>query len=249
MNWQQHWKTLIEQLHVDFITFFRPDWEDRIDFSRPPAFLNLPSAVAKTPPHALQQNLILGIREKSGAIVLMLVVLEKGGYDNSDFGQQLFQDFIRTLNEFEYKMPLTIQSIFLSNSLPKDVEQYEYRYDQVALQMQFASYTIREKYLDDLWEMVNPIAFAIAACRLRLENESYPKGRLESKINIVQRLLQRYNRQRINFEAVLALFIFINQVITLSEDWQMLFKREMKDAILLNAGLTDTQQRTLLEKL
>ncbi len=249
MNWQELWKTLIEQLYFDFITFFRPNWEERIDFTRPPTFLNLPLDVAKTTPHAPQQNLVIGIREKTGDIILLLTVLEQLGYDNRSFGKQLFKDFTKTLAEFENKMPVTVQAIFLANSLPKDAKQYEYSYDQIQMQMQFPSYVVREQYLDDLWEMVNPIAFAIAACRLHLENEQHPKGRIESKINLIYRLLQRHNRQRINFEAVLVLFPFINAVITLDTAWQKVFEAELKNHISLSASLSKGQRSALLEKM
>ncbi|MEM0994899.1 MAG: hypothetical protein AAGI49_17845, partial [Bacteroidota bacterium] len=199
---QAHWKLLIQHLYQDFIDFFLPDWTGKVDFSRPATFLNIPAQVVAGSADQPQENLIIGLRFKDQHNALLLLCLEHVGYENKDFGQQLFKDYMATLQTVEFKIPTNAFVIFLANSLPYRHESYQYEFAQSSIQMNFPYYVVREQYLDDLWEMVNPIAFAVAACRLRLENERHPKGRFDSKKVLIEKLLQRYIRQRINIDAV-----------------------------------------------
>ncbi len=249
MNWQEQWQYLIEQLYVDFITFFEPDWEGIIDFSRPPTFLNLPESVTQRTTTTDQQNLLIGIRQKNDVPALMLFVLETKGYDNQKFTHQIFHDFITTLSEFHYKIPLHLFTLFLANSIPKDAERYEYKVGNTQLQLQFNYYVVREQYLDDLLDRVNPFAFAIAACRLRLEYERTPKLKLEQKLLLVQKLLQRYLRKRIHLRAILAIFRFIKVIVELPDDWEEKFKTLAKIEIQLHDNLKDQDKQLLTDAL
>lgn len=246
---QQHWKRLIENLYQDFIDFFLPDWVDQLDTSRPATFLNLPKQVVEAKKGDAQENLVLGLRFKDGKAGLLLLTLELKGYDNARFGQQLFEDFVATQQEIEYKIPTAAMVVFLANSLPPIHEQHQYEFGATRLQMNYAYYVVREQYLDDLWEMVNPIAFAIAACRLRLENERHPKGRFESKKMITQKLLQRYMRQRINSDAVVTLLTFITRVLDLTDHWESNFRDEMSAYIANQTIIPDTSKVELIRSL
>ncbi|MEM8523785.1 MAG: hypothetical protein AAGG68_04030 [Bacteroidota bacterium] len=246
---QQHWKLLIENLYQDFIDFFLPDWTDRLDTGRPATFLSLPKQVVEAKKDDPQENLVLGLRFKDGKAGLLLLTLELKGYENSRFGQQLFEDFVATQQEVEYKIPAAAVAIFLANSLPPIHEQHEYEFGTTRLQMNYARYAVREQYLDDLWEMVNPIAFAIAACRLRLENERHPKGRFESKKMIAQKLLQRYTRQRINLDAVATLLTFITRTLNLTEHWETNFRDEISAHIANQTTIPDAPKITLIQSL
>ncbi|MEL6941217.1 MAG: hypothetical protein AAFO82_00990 [Bacteroidota bacterium] len=246
---QQHWKLLIENLYQDFIDFFLPDWTDRLDTSRAATFLSLPKQVVVAKKDDPQENLVLGLRFKDGKAGLLLLVLEQQGYDNKKFGQQLFKDFVATQQEVEYKIPAAALVVFLANSLPPIHEQHEYEFGTTRLQMNYSHYVVREQYLDDLWEMVNPIAFAIAACRLRLENERHPRGRFESKKMITQKLLQRYVRQRINLDAVVTLLTFTTAVLELTEHWEANFRDEISAFIAHQTTIPDTAKATLIQSL
>jgi hypothetical protein len=249
MDWQQQWQYLIEQLYVDFIIFFEPDWEDTIDFSRPPTFLNLPESVTQRTTTTGQQNLLIGIRQKNDTPSLMLFVIETKGYDNQMFTHQVFHDFITTLSEFHYKIPLQLFTLFLANSIPKDAERYEYKVGSTQLQLQFKHYIVREQYLEDLLDMVNPFAFAIAACRLRLEYERTPKLKLEQKLLLIKKLLQRYLKNRINLEALLTIFRFVKVVVELPDDWEGEFKALARIEIQLHDNLKDQDKQLLIDAL
>lgn len=246
---QQHWKLLINHLYQDFIDFFLPDWMNKVDFQRPATFLSLPERVVKARPESGQENLVLGMRFNNQQMALLLLCLEQKGYANEAFGAQLFQDFIAVREEVDFKIPTAIFSIFLDNSVPPRYEQYEYEFGQTRFQLQFKHYVVREQYLDDLWEMVNPIAFAVAACRLRLENQKHAIGRLESKINITHRLLNRYMRQRINLEAVLVLTQFIKGTIDLPAEAEIEFRDDIRAFIAQQSLLTEADRLSLREVL
>lgn len=249
MDWQQQWRHLIEQLYVDFITFFEPDWEDTVDFFRPPTFLSLPKSVTESATTADQQNLLIGIRQKNDVPCLMLFVIETKGYENQGFTQQIFQDFITTLSEFHYKIPVHLFTLFLANSIPKDAERYEYKVGSTQLQLQFKHYIVREQYLEDLLDIVNPFAFAIAACRLRLEYERTPKLKLEQKLLLIKKLIHRYLRKRINIEATLTILKFIAVVVELPNDWEAEFKTLSKIEIQLHNNLTNQHKQLLINAL
>jgi len=246
---QQHWKLLIEHLYQDFIDFFLPDWTGQLDESRPATFLNLPKQVVAAKKEDPQENLVLGLRFKNGKAGLLLLTLELKGYDNNSFGTQLFEDFVATQQEVEYKIPTASLVVFLANSLPPIHEQHQYEFGATRLQMNYAYYIVREQYLDDLWEMVNPIAFAIAACRLRLENEQHPKGRFESKKMITQKLLQRYTRQRINIDAVVPLLKFIVRTLDLTDHWETNFRDEISAYIAHQTIIPDAPKAALIQGL
>ncbi|MEM6700519.1 MAG: hypothetical protein AAF806_09670 [Bacteroidota bacterium] len=246
---QQHWKHLIENLYQDFIDFFMPDWVDQLDTSRSVTFLNLPTAVVEAKEDDAQENLVLGLRFKDGKAGLLLLTLELKGYDNARFGQQLFEDFVSTQQEIEYKIPTAAIVVFLANSLPPIYEYHQYEFGATRIQMNYSYYVVREQYLDDLWEMVNPVAFAVAACRLRLENERHPKGRFESKKMIVQKLLQRYTRQRINLDAVVVLLKFITHALELKDHWETNFRDEMSAYIANQTIFPDASKVALMRSL
>lgn len=244
---RQEWQALIEHLYQDFISFFLSDWEDRIDYNRPATFLKLPKSVIDTKPDAPHENVVIGIRFKDGKLGLLLLTLEQLGYDNEHFGQQIFKDYIATMEEMEYQIPTAALVIFLANSLPKTYEQYEYEFGKSRIQMNYPSYVVREQYLDDLWEMVNPITFAIASCRLKLENQKHPKGRFESKKLVTQKLFERYLRQRINIEAVLPLLKFIINVLDLEDRWETNFKDEMSAFIANQPSIPEQDKKRIIQ--
>lgn len=249
LNMQQHWKLLIDHLYRDFIDFFLPDWMNKVDFQRPATFLSLPEQVVKARPESGQENLVLGLRFNDQKMALLLLCLEQKGYANEAFSAQLFQDFVAMREEVNFKIPTAIFTLFFNNSLPSRYEQYDYEFGQTRLQLNFKQYVIREQYLDDLWEMVNPIAFAVAACRLRLDNQKYTKGRLESKISIVNRLLSRYIQQRISLEAVLVLLQFIKGVIDLPSEAEMDFQDDTRAFMAQQSLLTEADKLSLREVL
>ncbi|MEM9884701.1 MAG: hypothetical protein AAF849_02345 [Bacteroidota bacterium] len=242
---QAYWKLLVEHLYQDFIDFFLPDWTNKIDFSRPATFLNLPESVVAGSVDQRQENLVIGLRFQDQQNALLLFCLERTGYENKNFGEQLFKDHIATLEEVEFKIPTATFVLFLANSLPYRHEQYSYEFAQTNIQMTFAHYIVREQYLDDLWEMVNPIAFAVAACRLRLENERHPKGRFDTKKVLVQKLLERFIHQRINIDAVSALLQFILPVLDLSPALEMNLRDETK-AFIANQNTIGVEQKAIL---
>ncbi|MEM1325071.1 MAG: hypothetical protein AAGI23_03905 [Bacteroidota bacterium] len=245
---QQQWKLLIEHLYQDFIDFFLPDWTDKIDFQRPATFLRLPERVVLSKPEAHQENLVIGTRFRDQEMALLLLCLEKTGYDNVVFSQQLFQDFVAVREEVAYKIPTTILTIFLANSVPARYEQHEYEFAQTRLQLDFQKYVVREQYLDDLWEMVNPIAFAVAACRLQLENQRHIRGRLESKKVIAEKLFKRYIRQRINLDAVLVLLSFIDTTIDLPTEIETIYRDEMRAFVASQSLIPKSGLEQLLQQ-
>ncbi len=245
MNWQQQWQYLIEQLYFDFITFFEPKWENVVDFSRPPIFMNLPKSVVEHHANAAQQSLVIGVRQKNDTPSILLFVLETKGYDNQEFAQKVFNDFVATISEFHHKIPVNLLTLFLANSLPKDAERYEYRVGSTHLQLHFNHYIVREQYLEDLLDMVNPFAFVIAVCRLRLEHENAPKLMLENKLLLIKRLMQRFLKKRIQLQTVLVLLYFIKHALDLPKDWEAEFIALAKIEVQLSNAVTE-QYKTLL---
>lgn len=223
---RQAWQLLIPHFYPAFLDFFLPDWADRVDANRSPAFLPLPIG-KKLSEHALQENLLLGIRLRDQSNGLLLWVLESGGFENEQFSQQLFRDFSNVLEEYEYKIPVHLQVLFLANSLPKIPETYAYEYFSTRLSLLFDTYIVREQYLDDLLEHSNPIAIAIAACRLRLENQQFPEGRLKSKLQLVTHLLTQVEKQQLRVAQRSALLYFIDTTIDLPQDFQLMFEQQL----------------------
>jgi hypothetical protein len=245
---QQQWKVLIEHLYQDFIDFFLPNWTGKIDFQRPATFLRLPERVVQARPDAAQENLVIGMRFRDQEMALLLLCLEKVGYENASFSQQLFQDFVAVREEVAYKIPASILTVFLANSVPARYETHTYEFAQTRLQLDFQKYVVREQYLDDLWEMVNPIAFAVAACRLRLENQRHIRGRLESKKRIAEKLLNHYLRQRINMDTILVLLPFIDKTIDLPMEIETIYRDEMRAFVASHTSISKADLVVLLQQ-
>lgn len=217
---QQLWQKLILALYDDFVPFFFSDWSHTIDLERAPTFLSIPKSVVQKRKNTTQENLIIGVRRRDGSAALILFVLEQQGYTNHDFGQQLFRDFSRVLDELEYKMPVAIFTLFLANSLPKELDEYEYRYHNTAINLHYPSYIVREQSLDDLWAMNNPMAFIIAACRMQIEYPYFQKARLNAKIEVTQRawlFAQKQNLSTVKWKAIAE---FTDATINLQDGFQ-----------------------------
>ncbi|NJL76963.1 MAG: hypothetical protein HC892_20040, partial [Saprospiraceae bacterium] len=99
------------------------------------------------PATSFQENLLIGMRQSSGSVMLLLLVLEQKGYDNHTFGQQVFRDFARIMEEYEFKLPTAVLALFLHHSLPKDAEKYEYNVLNTTLGFNIQGLAVR----DSIW--------------------------------------------------------------------------------------------------
>ncbi len=218
------WQVLLQENLKDFLYFFIPKLARVIDYEQATVFFNAPSHVLNQSPERAQHNLLLGLRDKDEQAILLLLTLEYGGYDNRAFEQQLFRDLTATLEEISYKIPVASFVLFLANSIPASMNGYEYDTFDTQISMSQPNYAVREQYFDDLWELKNPMTFAVASSRVAIETSEHPNLRLAKKQELLQRLLTRFQKQQITQAALLQLLRFITHILPLTDTYEAQFQ-------------------------
>ena len=240
------WRKLIEQFYPYFLEFFLPQATSLIDAQRAPTYLNL--SASKAPATPFQESLLIGMRQNGGNVMLLLLVLEQKGYDNNTFGQQVFRDFARIMEEYEFKLPTAVLALFLHHSLPKDAGKYEYNMLDTTLGFNIQGLAVREQYLEDLWQVQNPFALLIAAYRWKQEHYHFPKALADGRLMLLKKTIALRHTTDLDLKKLSTLLQATANLLALTPPWQTLFEAATKAYLDGESNLSVQEKRFVEEQ-
>lgn len=96
------WKSIIEELFVDFLHYFFPDFIEEVDFTKPYEFLDkeLQQIIPASESKHRRADLLVKVYLKNGKDKWILIHTEVQGYEDKDFPLRMYTYNYRTFDRF-----------------------------------------------------------------------------------------------------------------------------------------------------
>lgn len=240
------WRQLIIQEQHDFLYFFLPKLARVVNYEIPIIFLSEPARVLVNDEKWMQHNLLLQLQDFDGNPHQILLTLELAGYENRHFEQRLFRDFTACMEAVDYKIPITAFTLFLANFIPAGMNGFEYAEFDTQFNFLYPRYAVREQYYDDLWELENPIAFAVAASRIAIETEGKPTIRLSQMNDLFQRMMHNFKEEILSLEKLQNLLEFTRKILPLAAAQEAQFQTDLINYLYRQKKIAETDKRAIV---
>ena len=186
------WKGIIEDLLLDFLTFFYPDQifnlEKGYDFLDKELEELFPLIDAE---HKIRRvDKLIKLFDTTGQERWILIHIEVQGYSDQNLPSRMFHYFYRILDR--YKMPVTTLVILTDPDPRYNPSEFKYSVVDSNLLYQYRTYKVIEQSQSELEQSDNPFASVILTTLTALKmNKMDDIGGLELKTALVRKLLQK----------------------------------------------------------
>src|SRR5690606_1316575 len=186
------WKGIIEDLLLDFLTFFYPDQifnlEKGYDFLDKELEELFPLIDSE---HKIRRvDKLIKLFDTTGQERWILIHIEVQGYSDQNLPSRMFHYFYRILDR--YKMPVTTLVILTDPDPRYNPSEFKYSVVDSNLLYQYRTYKVIEQSQSELEQSDNPFASVILTTLTALKmNKMDDIGGLELKTALVRKLLQK----------------------------------------------------------
>lgn len=221
------WKTIIDPYFPQLIEFFYPQLHEKIDWPKGYQFLDRELDAIMRQAHVGKRSVdkLVQVHAYEGIKAVILLHLEIQSTRQSQFSRRLFEYYCRLY--LRYQQPIIVLAI-LTDDIPnwKPDSYQSIVWDQTVIQFNFCTNKLldyRDKELV-LEESNNPFAWVVLAQLAAIKTKRDPNDRLQQKFTLL-RCLYEHNFSR---EMVVAVFTFMDWVLTLPEPLEIRYNEQIK---------------------
>ncbi|MCC5624726.1 cytosolic protein [Nostoc sp. CHAB 5715] len=220
------WKDIIQRYFEDFMRFFFPQAHREIDWTQKPEFLDkeLQQVVRDAELGKRLVDKLVKIYRSGGEEVWVLVHIEIQAQEESDFTQRMYTYNYRIYDR--YKRSVASLAVLGDERATWRPNQFGYQLFGCTVDFQFpivklVDYQQRQSELE---ASRNPFATVVMAHLAALETRNDRLQRKQQKLTLVRRLYE----QGFEREDVLNLLAFVDWLLTLPQDLEREFRREVE---------------------
>ena len=175
MQNDQLWKSILEDVFEDFLTFFYPETEQMFDFSS--GFVYLDKELQQLfPPEKGKHSYryvdkLVQVYTREGDEQWVLIHVEVQGTAEQDFERRMFRYYSRILDKYDRR--IAAFAIFTDTNSDFHPRQYEYSFLGTEILYRFNSYKVLQQDMDSLRLNPNPFACVILAVKAAIEGKLY----------------------------------------------------------------------------
>jgi len=227
------WKGIIEDLAVDFLHFFFPEYVDLIDWNRGFEFLDKDLEQITQPSASRRRHAdkLFKVWRKDGEEQWFLVHVEVQGYDDADFAFRMFQYYYRILDR--YNRSVTAIAIYTGANRSYHFQEYAASFMGMELTYRFRAFQLVDHDPGELRRSGNPFGLVLETARRAMDHR---KGEDEQLAEIKTGLIVHLYRQGLEKDKIRKLLYFISYYVTFE---QSEIKRKFEREIL---SITKTRQ-------
>ncbi len=216
------WKGIIEDLFEDFVLFFLPELYEIIDFTKPYEFLDkelskisIKAKIGKKIPDKLVKVYL-----KTGEEKWVLIHIEIQGYQDTLFLERMFKYFYRIYDK--YAKEIVALTIFTDSNIKYKPNEFKYNFLNTSVSYKFNIYKIIDQRIETLEANNNSFALIVLAVLYSINNNT-DEEKYIFKLRLIRQLLRNnYTREKIE-----KIFIFINAIISLSDEMEIQLDNEL----------------------
>jgi len=196
------WKSLLEDVFSDFLTFFYPNASEIFDLDR--GFEYLDKELEQLfPPENDEYNQrfvdkLVKVFSKNGDDQWILVHIEVQGYWDKYFAERMFTYYYRILDK--YQKPITAFAILTDGNKNFYPKKYEQTFLGTHVLYEFNSYKVLDQEEEALLKSGNPFAMVILTVKAAIKSKSLnDDDLLLLKVSLAKRLLtKKIPKKKIN---------------------------------------------------
>ena len=196
------WKSLLEDVFSDFLTFFYPDANALFNLEKGFEYLDkeleqlFPPEENEYAPRFVDK--LVKVFTKSGDDHWILVHIEVQGYKDKYFAERMFTYYYRILDK--YHKPITAFAILTDGNKNFHPKKYEQTFLGTHVLYEFNSYKVLDQPDEDLLNSDNPFALVILTVKAAIKsNNMNDDDLLLLKLDLAKRLLtKKIPKKKIN---------------------------------------------------
>ena len=244
IDYDTHWKEIIEAQFEDFIAFFLPDAYEIIDFEQPVEFLEqeFHKLIAdKFKKGKAINDKLVKVFLKDGTEKWILIHIEVQSSHETDFAKRMFIYFYRIFDKYEQE--LTPLAIYTGESVPRNYDRFEYNFLGTKNTYKFNAYQVRKAKEADLLQSDNPFALAVLATKYSYQF----KGDKYKKFTFKKELFALAEKKKYSYIQVSNLLKFIFFILRLPNNLEIQFINDVNNTFEKSENMYKLKDRFLSE--
>jgi predicted transposase/invertase (TIGR01784 family) len=210
----------------EFLLFFLPDLYEKIDFSKPPDFLQqeLFKEIIKVKKCRKIADQIIKVHLKDGQEKWILIHIEVQGDADTEFPKRMFQYFYRIYDRYDREIvAMAIQTGASKREIP---DAFEYSYFGTELRYAYNQYMVMEQNESELEHSPNLFSKAILAAIYANKTMDNADARFAFKLKLMRSLLRVKDAQNLS---VSSLIYFVDYLLLLPEELKEPLRAEFRE--------------------
>ncbi|NUO78615.1 cytosolic protein [candidate division KSB1 bacterium] len=226
IEYDSAWKEIIEELFEDFMLFFFPEIHTDIDWSKGYAFLDkeLQKIIKSSETGRRHADKLAKVYLRDGSEKWLLIHVEVQGYEQAEFPERMFVYNYRLFDKFKRE----VASLALLTDENPNYRVSEYQRSRWGCEVIFRYPIVKLIDYRERWNELevssNPFAIAVMAYLKALE----ARGNDHEKYTWKKHFLVELYRRGLTREKILALYKFIDWIITVPEELENEIFEEVK---------------------
>lgn len=226
LEYDSAWKEIIEDLFEDFVLFFFPEIHGDIDWSKGYVFLDkeLQKIIKSSETGRRHADKLAKVYLCDGSEKWLLIHVEVQGYEQAKFGERMFVYNYRLFDKFKRE----VASLALLTDENPNYRASEYQRSRWGCEVIFRYPIVKlidyRERRHELEASSNPFAIAVMAYLKALE----ARGNDHEKYTWKKHFLLELYRRGLTKEKILALYKFIDWIITVPEELENEILEEVK---------------------
>jgi len=220
------WKKIIADLLEDFLLFFLPELFEKIDFTKPPDFLQqeLFSVIIEKKKGRKIADQIVKVHLKDGQEKWILIHIEVQSDVDLEFPKRMFQYFYRIYDRYDKEIvAMAIQTGMYERIIPNA---FEYAYFGTQISYVYNQYTLMEQNISELEQSPKLFSKAVLAAIYLNKTRHDADARFDFKVKLLRELLHDKNIQH---PSISALFYFIDYLLRLPKELKETLRVELQE--------------------
>ncbi|MGB1205077.1 MAG: hypothetical protein ACPG5B_05490 [Chitinophagales bacterium] len=244
IDYDTHWKEIIETQFEDFIAFFLPEAYEIIDFEQPVEFLEqeFHKLIAdKFKKGKVINDKLVKVFLKDGTEKWILIHIEVQSSHETDFARRMFIYFYRIFDKYEQEV--TALAIYTGESVPRNYDKFEYDFLGTKNTYKFNAYQVRKAKEADLLQSDNPFALAVLATKYSYQF----KGDKHKKFTFKKQLVALAEKKKYSYSQISNLLKFIFFILRLPNDLEKQFIHDVDSTFKKSENMYKLKDRFLSE--
>jgi len=242
------WKSILEDVFEDFLTFFYPDSEEIFDFEK--GFIFLDNELQQLfPPeeHNYERKFIdklVQVYTKGGKDHWVLIHIEVQGHREKHFEERMFRYYYRIFDK--YKKQISAFAILTDSNSKFVPNQYNSSFLGTTIHYKFNTYKILGQSKEELISNPNPFSCVILAAMAAIEGEL--KGD-DFTFQFKRELYNEFKKRTIPPKKKLAIALFLQNYVTFKNlQFSQKFNDEIIDAKNKTMGIEEFIKQQIKEE-
>ncbi len=225
-DYDSAWKEIIEDLFEDFLLFFFPEIHGDLDWSKGHVFLDkeLQKIIKSSETGRRHADKLAKVYLRDGSEEWLLIHVEVQGYEQTEFLERMFVYNYRLFDKFKRE----VTSLALLTDENPNYRASEYQRSRWGCEVIFRYPIVKLIDYRERWQELeansNPFAIAVMAYLKALE----ARGNEREKYTWKKHFLLGLYRRGLTREKILALYKFIDWIITVPEELENEIFEEVK---------------------